>query len=83
MLQNDEAIDQSEFDRWKKDRVTQEVFRLLSLEREEINRNLNDANFLLDPKSQQNIGLALGRREGIDLILQISLDYIEEFRDEG
>ena len=80
---NEDKIDQSEFDHWKNDRVTQEVFRLLNLEREEINRNLNDANLLLGPDAQKVIALALGKREGLDLLLQISTDYLEELSDEG
>ncbi len=77
-VQKDDKIDQSEFDHWKNDRVTQEVFRLLNLEREEINHNLNDANLLLGPDAPKVIALALGKREGLDLILQVDMDYIEQ-----
>lgn len=74
--QNEEAIDQSEFDAWKQDRVTREIFRQLGLKREEINHDLNDANLLLGPNAQKVIALNIGKRDGIDLLLQVCLEDI-------
>ena len=74
MQQNEDAIDQSEFDAWKQDRVTREVFRLLNLEREDINYSLNDSTVLLGHDAHKSIPLLVGQREGLDRLLQISFE---------
>ncbi len=74
--QRNELIDQSDFDAWKQDRVTREVFRLLNLEREDINLSLTDATVILGPESHNSIPLLVGERNGLDRLLQISFEDI-------
>lgn len=76
-------IHQSNFHMWKQDEVTQAIFAALQKLRDEINQSLTNADVILGDKAEINVPRLIGTREGLDLILQISYDDIEESEDES
>ena len=75
-------IGKEQFFDWKHNPVTEEVFKALQLLRTEINQTLNSEDFLLGKDAHTQIPKLLGRREGIDLILEITIDDLEEEDEE-
>lgn len=73
-----EKISNVNFANWKKDPVTKSVFAALINLKEELNAALAAADVILGPKETQ--ARMLGTREGIDLILNIT---VEDVVDEG
>ena len=72
-----EKISNVNFSNWKKDPVTKSVFAALSNVKKELNAALAAADIILGPKETQ--ARMLGTREGIDLILNITIeDVVDE-----
>lgn len=75
------GVDARDFRRWEKDPVTKEIFSALKEIRRSVNAALTDANFILDGDFSRRAAHMLGKREGIDLVLEISLDDLENDGD--
>lgn len=73
-----EKIGQSNFLTWKHDEVTKEVFKALREAREEVNQALTNADIVLGENADKAIPRLIGQREGLDLLLQISYEDLEE-----
>jgi hypothetical protein len=73
-----EKIDQSNFNTWKKDPVTTEVFKCLQEIRDETNLALTNADIVLGANREINVPRLFGLREALDLMLQISFEDLEE-----
>ena len=71
-------IGKNNFLTWKHDEVTKEVFKALQEAREHINETLTNAEILLGENAEKNLARLVGQREGIDLLLQISYEDLEE-----
>ena len=67
-----EKITKESFYRWKRDPVTKAIMETLQNLRTDINVMLTDGNLIMDsPKDLINL---LGRRDGIDIILQMTFE---------
>jgi hypothetical protein len=67
-------ITPEELSSWKKDLLTQEVFKALETIRDDINESLKNIDILLGDKTV--IARLIGQKEGISLILDISADEV-------
>jgi hypothetical protein len=67
---------------WKNDEVTKHIFALLKQAREEVNLALTNADIVLGENSDRAIPRLIGQREGLDLLLEISYEDLEEVEDE-
>ena len=77
-MSSEPEVTLTDFRQWKADRVTKRIFALLEERREEINRDLTDANAVMTDDWHKHAIKLVGEREGIDLILQIEFGEVEE-----
>lgn len=78
-----EPIDQSEFNYWINDPVTKKIFKALQEERDGIEKQLANSQVLLKPDVAQVVARLVGQREGLDLLLQIQYEDLEEENNEN
>lgn len=71
-------IDTSNFRHWINDEVTKEVFKVLKNVREDINTKLTNSHVLLGENKDTEVPRLIGQREGIDLILEVKCEDLEE-----
>lgn len=79
----EEKISQSDFVDWKNQPITKIIFENLNTIREEINLTLTNSDVLLGKDSHVQIPRLIGYREGVDLLLQISYEDLENQTGEG
>lgn len=75
-------IDNANFVAWKNDEVTKEVFRALKRARDYVNLSLTNSDIILGDNAKKAIPRLVGQREGLDLILEITCDDLEEDNNE-
>ncbi len=73
----------NDYNDWKNHPVTKAIFKSINKLREEINTSLTNADILLGPNAKIEIPVRLGRREGLDILLNISYEDIGDTKDEG
>lgn len=66
-----------EFRTWKRDIVTQAMYKALQEVREDIELNMTDSNIILDPQCQVKMAKLLGMREGLDLVLEMTFEEMQ------
>jgi len=71
-------IDVDNFRHWKKDEVTIEVMSALKDLRDQINEALTNADVVLGDNAAKAIPRLIGQREGLDLILEIQVEDLED-----
>ena len=64
------------FHRWKKDPVTEELYKRLQNLRTQLNDSLLNAGVILEEK--KNAARLLGQREGLEVILNLVFDDFKE-----
>ena len=69
---------EKEFDMWMTDPLTKEIFAQLVVQRENINLQLTDSNLVFENKGQLQMARLIGQREGLDLLLEVMYEDIEE-----
>lgn len=67
-----------EFRAWEKSPTTKLIMKSLNLLREDINISMTNADVITADDSSKRLMRLLGIREGLDLILQISYENLEE-----
>lgn len=73
-----EKITKSEFVSWKNSVVTKKLFESLNSLIEEINTTILDASVISSPDAHTKIMRLLGQREGVEFILNMSVDDCDE-----
>ena len=71
-------IEKFDFEAWKGNEITKKVFEKLVEVRSNINVALTDATLVMDTESAKKMARLVGIREGIDLILQIEYEDVNE-----
>ncbi len=71
-----------EFERWISDPITKEIFKTIKQVRDGANIALTNSDVIFDKDSSQKLARLVGYREGLDVLLQVSADYIEVDDDE-
>lgn len=77
-MENKSQIDKSNFLTWKNDVVTKEIFEVIKEIREDINLKLTNADVLLGDNADKVISRLVGQREGLDILLEVSFEDLEE-----
>ena len=72
-------ITQEDLGMWKREPITQEVFKALLTARTAIEEALTNVDILLGNK--ETIGRLIGQKEGINLILEISAEEVSDDAD--
>lgn len=74
-------IDISNFRTWKKDPITIALFKALEDVRKNIESGMINANNILAEDCQSRMTKLLGMREGIDLVLEITCEDLDDGDD--
>lgn len=72
-------ISKSQFSAWKSDPITKQFFKALKEVRDNIEEMMISSDIILSPDANQKLVKLVGNREGIDLVLNTS---IEDYDDE-
>lgn len=76
-------IDSIHYHNWKKEPVTIKLLEALQDLRDSVERNMLDADLILDEDSRAKLARLVGIREGLDVVLQIEVDdLVEEINHE-
>lgn len=59
---------------WKKDIITESLYKALKEVRANIEKEMTDSYIILDPQCQVKLSKLLGIREGLDLVLEMTFE---------
>lgn len=71
-------INKDDFIKWRDDEITQAFFKALKEQRKIINEQLTSSILVMKEGSGKQGAYLIGKREGLDLMLQVKYDDIEE-----
>lgn len=72
-----QKITREEFNMWRSDNVTKQMFEALALIRQDIESNMLDASTILGANAQVTLAKLCGNRELIDFVLNVDIEDIE------
>ena len=68
------GIDPINFSNWKNDIVTVKLFESLKDIRDGVERSMTDANLIMKPDGLRDLARLVGLREGLDIVLEMTID---------